>query len=238
MSLIIEPILCNAGAMDNYAYLVTDAQTNISAIIDASEASPIINFCKSKNITPSYILVTHHHFDHNGGNEELKKIFGLKIVGAETEKDKIAGNVDICLNNNDFFDLGKSKVQVFEAKGHTNGHLLWYFANDKVLFTGDTLFNLCIGGLFEGTPQEMWRSLQIIKKFPDDVKFYPGHEYTRSGIGCLIQNQSQPECEEYLHFIEQKIKNNLPIVGVPLGLEKKCNPYLHIDNENDFYNNF
>lgn len=235
MTLQISPILCNAGYMDNYAYLITDENTNTSAIVDAAEENAIVNFCRAQNITPQYILTTHHHEDHTNANLALKKRFHAQIIGSAAEAGRIPG-LDIALNDGDTFNLGHSEAKAILAPGHTDGHLLWYFPKDKALFTGDVLFNLCIGGLFEGTPRQMWQSLQKIKALPDDVRFYPGHEYTGASLNYLAARQNKPEIQQYLQFLENCRKNNLPPVGVPLNLEKACNPYLKIASETDFIN--
>lgn len=235
MSLEIYPILCNAGFMDNYAYVLIDSETKVSAIVDAAEEKPIVEFCQKQDIIPSYILTTHHHVDHTNANLALKKRFNAKVVGSKIEENLISG-LDIALNDGDLFKLGNSEAAAILASGHTNGHLLWYFSKDKAIFTGDVLFNLCIGGLFEGTPQQMWQSLQKIKGLPNDVRFYPGHEYTKSAFRYLIANQNQPQIQKYLQFLEQCRQNNQPPVGNTLGLEKLCNPYLLLQTEADFVN--
>lgn len=235
MSLEIYPILCNAGFMDNYAYVLIDSETKVSAIVDAAEEKPIVEFCQKQDIIPSYILTTHHHVDHTNANLALKKRFNAKVVGSKIEENLISG-LDTALNDGDLFKLGNSEAAAILASGHTNGHLLWYFSKDKAIFTGDVLFNLCIGGLFEGTPQQMWQSLQKIKGLPNDVRFYPGHEYTKSAFRYLIANQNQPQIQKYLQFLEQCRQNNQPPVGNTLGLEKLCNPYLLLQTEADFVN--
>lgn len=235
MSLEIYPILCYAGFMDNYAYVLIDSETKVSAVVDAAEEKPIVEFCQKQDIIPSYILTTHHHEDHTNANLALKKRFNAKVVGSKIEENLISG-LDIALNDGDLFKLGNSETAAILASGHTNGHLLWYFSKDKAIFTGDVLFNLCIGGLFEGTPQQMWQSLQKIKGLPNDVRFYPGHEYTKSAFGYLIANQNQPQIQKYLQFLEQCRQNNQPPVGNTLGLEKLCNPYLLLQTEADFVN--
>ena len=235
MSLEIYPILCNAGFMDNYAYVLIDSETKVSAVVDAAEEKPIVEFCQKQDIIPSYILTTHHHEDHTNANLALKKRFNAKVVGSKIEENLISG-LDIALNDGDLFKLGNSEAAAILASGHTNGHLLWYFSKDKAIFTGDVLFNLCIGGLFEGTPQQMWQSLQKVKSLPNDVRFYPGHEYTKSAFGYLIANQNQLQIKKYLQFLEQCRQNNQPPVGNTLGLEKLCNPYLLLQTEADFVN--
>lgn len=234
MSLNVIPILCNAGFMDNYAYLLTDEESKKSAIIDASEAAPIIKICEEYGVEPEYIFVTHHHDDHIGGNVELKEKYGLKIVAPLEERELIAGG-DIWLADGDEFVLGSSVATIIQAKGHTNGHILWYFKNDKKLFTGDVLFNLSIGGLFEGTPEQMWQTLEKIKALPDDVQFYCGHEYTAHGLQNLPQND---EAKKYLEYVLPRLKQHLPTVGIDLGLEKKCNPYLRISSLQEFKHYF
>lgn len=226
MTLQINPVLCRAGTMDNYAYILVDKETQNCAVVDASEAAPIMARCQELKVTPKYILTTHHHFDHVGGNEELKAKYALKIIGPAAEKDLIPG-IDDAVNEHDTFNLGNSTARVIAAPGHTRDHILWYFAKDNILFTGDVLFNLCIGGLFEGTSQQMWESLEKIKALPNETNFYPGHEYT---IHCLHNVLNTESGREYTAYAKQRLAQNLPVAPVSLGLEKKCNPYLQFDN--------
>lgn len=233
MSLRIKPVLCRAGVMDNYAYIITDEATGIAAVVDASEAEPIKIMCEALKLKPSYILTTHHHFDHVGGNAELKSLYGLKVVGPETEKSLIP-ELDIALKDGDDFCLGESKAQVIAAPGHTLGHVLWYFPDDKVLFTGDVLFNLCIGGIFEGTPEQMWNSLEKIKALPDDVAFYPGHEYTAGALRMAMARGQTPALEKYLAIAYSRLTKKEAYAPITLGLEKQCNPYLMINDQEQF----
>lgn len=233
MSLKIKPVLCRAGAMDNYAYIITDEASGITAVVDASEAEPIKIMCDALKLKPSYILTTHHHFDHVGGNAELKAEYGLKIVGPEAEKSLIP-ELDIALKDGEFFQLGESKAQVISAAGHTLGHILWYFPDDKVLFTGDVLFNLCIGGIFEGTQEQMWNSLQKIKALPDDVAFYAGHEYTAGALRMAMARGQTPAMEKYLAMAYSRLTRKEPNMPITLGLEKQCNPYLMINDKEQF----
>lgn len=227
----ITPILCRAGKMDNYAYLLVDEASGMAAVLDPSEAAPIIAECERQQITPTYIFNTHHHFDHVEGNSELKQKYGAKVVGAAVDCYRIP-EFDIGLEDGDIFKLGESEAQIIAADGHTIGHILWYFAKDKALFTGDTLFNLCIGGLFEGTPQQMWHSLQKIRALPEDTLFYPGHEYTRYG---LVECRHNPLAHAYAVKAEQRLNAGLPAGPFTLGEEKLCNPYLSAPDLNRFY---
>lgn len=234
MSLKIMPVLCNAGSMDNYAYIITDSKTAVSAIVDAAEEKPIVNYCSAHNIKPKYIFTTHHHNDHTNANKALKEKYNLTVVGSAVEQ-KITPAIDVILKDGDIFQLGEIKAQIILAPGHTKGHILWYFPQDTALFTGDVLFNMTIGGIFEGTAQQMWQSIEKIKSLPDDVAFYPGHEYTAMSLPGLMK-QSTPEAQQYLQLLSQKQQNNAALVGIPLGLEKQCNPYLRAKNEEEFMN--
>ncbi len=225
----ITPILCRAGKMNNYAYLLVDNDTQTAAVLDASEAAPIITECEKQNIAPQFLLNTHHHFDHVEGNPQLQKLYNCQIVGAEADRGRI-DNMTIGLQDGDIFKLGNSEARIIAADGHTIGHILWYFPQDKVLFTGDTLFNLSIGGLFEGTPEQMWNTLQKIKSLPDDTLFYPGHEYTVYGLNTL----SGKSGEAYIAKAQNRLEQGLPVSPITLGEEKECNIYLRASRLSDF----
>ena len=229
----VTPILCRPREMDNYAYLLTDEKENVSAVIDASEALPVIKECEKQNVIPNFLLVTHHHFDHVEGNIILKQKYGAKIVGAKADESRIDG-LDIGLIDGDSFFVGSAKAQIIAADGHTIGHILWYFEKEKILFTGDTLFNLCIGGLFEGTPQQMWQTLQKIKQLPDDVLFYPGHEYTIYGL----KNLQGAEGEKYREKAMSRLQCGNSVAPISLREEKQCNPYLKAASLDEFLSLF
>ena len=232
----INYVLCRAKVMDNYSYIITDTNTGISAIIDPSETSPIIKKCDELGIKPQYILNTHHHFDHTDGNIELAQKYNAKIVCNIKDKHRIKG-AEIFIEDGGKFELGDSVAKIIDVSAHTQGHILYYFEKDKALFTGDTLFNLCIGGLFEGTPKQMFEALSKIKSLPDDVLFYPGHEYTFSAANFAYHhNQANDNIIKYL----TKAKSNLDTTGhvfpISLGEEKLCNPYLQAKTLEEFIN--
>ncbi len=232
----VIPVLCRAGYMDNYAYIIVDSNTQISAIIDPSEALPIIKKCDELNIKPQFILNTHHHFDHVEGNIELAEKYNAKIVCNQSDMYRING-AQIALIPETTFNVGDSIAEIIDVSAHTQGHILFYFKKDKILFTGDTLFNLCIGGLFEGTPEQMFLALNKIKSLPNDVIFYPGHEYT---MGCakqaFIYNNGNSDIQSYLAKAQERIKQGLPVAPITLGEEKLCNPYLKASNLKEFKN--
>ena len=224
----VDIILCRAGVMDNYAYLLVDEKTGKSAIVDPSEVAPIVRVLKSKNIKLDYILNTHHHYDHTDGNLELQKLTGAEIVGNKNDAVRIPG-IDIEVEDNKSFMLGDAKADIIEINGHTNGHIAFYFEESKAVFTGDVLFSLGCGGMFEGTPEEMCESLAKLSKLPKDVMVYPGHEYTMhcAGFALYIDKDNQ-SLINYITKAKDKIQEGLPIIPTTIGDEKRCNPYMRV----------
>ncbi|XP_052875789.1 hydroxyacylglutathione hydrolase 1, mitochondrial-like isoform X4 [Gossypium arboreum] len=173
-SLQIELVSCLG---DNYAYLLHDVDTGTVGVVDPSEAVPIIDALSRRNWNLTYILNTHHHHDHTGGNAELKARYGAKVIGSGIDKDRIPG-IDIVLNDGEKWMFAGHEVHVMETPGYTRGHISFYFPGSRAIFTGDTLFSLSCGKLLEGTPEQMLSSLQRIMSLPDDTNIYCGHEYT------------------------------------------------------------
>lgn len=225
----IIPILCNEKNMANYSYILHNKKTNLTLIVDAAEARPVIQKLTELNLTPSYILTTHHHFDHVEGNIVLKEKYNLKIIAPEKEFSLVPG-ADIAANEQTNLNLDGFDFQIIQAGGHTKGHILYYLKNNQALFTGDILFNLCVGGLFEGTQQELFQSLQKIKSLPDETLIFPGHEYTRS---CLPRHLIKSN-EFNLYLQKMLERENQKLAPATLLEEKTFNPYLQFSNLNDF----
>ncbi|XP_057999737.1 hydroxyacylglutathione hydrolase 1, mitochondrial-like isoform X2 [Hevea brasiliensis] len=158
-SLQIELVPCLG---DNYAYLLHDVDTGTVGVVDPTEAVPIIDALSRKNRNLTYILNTHHHHDHTGGNEELKARYGAKVIGPGIDRDRIPG-IDIVLNDGDKWMFAGHEVVVMETPGHTRGHISFYFPGSGAIFTGDTLFSLSCGKLLEGTPEQIPTVLKVEK---------------------------------------------------------------------------
>ena len=167
----VEIIPC---LQDNYSYLIIDDANKIASVVDPSEAKPIINFIEKENINLKYILNTHHHYDHIGGNKDLKKKYNSVVIGYKDDASRIPG-IDILLNNNQIWKADNFEAKIMHIPGHTTGHISFHFFKEKLIFTGDTLFSLGCGKIFEGTYQDMFDSLNQIKKLPQDTKIYCGH---------------------------------------------------------------
>ena len=112
-----------------------------------------------------YILNTHHHFDHIGGNDELKKKYGAKVVAYKGDKNRIP-NIDELVEDQEIWKSKNFESKIIHIPGHTNGHICFYFEKEKIAFTGDTLFSLGCGRIFEGSYEEMFFSLNKLKKLP------------------------------------------------------------------------
>ena len=227
----IEIIPC---LKDNYSYLIIDESNNTACVVDPSEAKPIINFLNKNNINLKYILNTHHHFDHIGGNKDLKKKYNSIIVGSKDDINRIP-EIDILVENNQIWKADNFEAKIFHIPGHTKGHICFYFFKDKFIFTGDTLFSLGCGRIFEGTHQEMFNSLKKIKNLPEDTKIYCGHEYTlQNSKFCIKHDSSNSNLKKKILEINEKLKNNLPTIPSTIKDELECNIFLRANNLETF----
>ena len=217
---------------DNYAYIVINNNSKTVGVIDPSESLPIISFLNKKNLKLNYILNTHHHFDHVGGNIELKKKYNAKIVGYEGDKHRIPG-IDITLKNNEEWIFGDSKVKILHIPGHTLGHICFFFEKEKAAFTGDTLFSLGCGRIFEGSHKQMLTSLNKIKKLPKKTKIYCGHEYTfKNAEFCIKYDSENINLKKRFETVKKLRIKNLPTVPTTLEDELESNIFLRCD-QND-----
>ena len=214
---------------DNYSFIIHDTETNTVAVIDPSEFEPVNNFIKKKFKKIDYILNTHHHFDHIGGNLDLKKKYNAKIIGSNKDEKRIPG-LDIKLSDNENFKLGNIDFKIFFIPGHTSGHVCFYSKNEKVVFTGDTLFSLGCGRVFEGTHLEMLRSLNLIKKLPKDTKIYCGHEYTQKNLDFCIKYEINNKLEEKKKWITSRLLQKQPTIPITIEEELNTNIFLRCDN--------
>ena len=178
----------------------------------------------------THILNTHHHFDHAGGNLELKEQWGCTIVGSGPDADRIPG-IEIKVTDGDTYDFGDYTADVFDVSGHTIGHIAFYFASEDVLFSGDALFALGCGRLFEGTPDQMWTSLRKLKALPDTTTVYCAHEYTAANAAfALSVEPNNTDLIARVDEIKALRADGKPTVPSNLGVEKATNPFLRPDS--------
>lgn len=211
---------------DNYGVLVHDPESGNTASIDAPDAGAVREALSAIGWNLSHILVTHHHFDHTQGITDLKEEFKCQVIGPRGEADKIS-TLDQSVGDGDNFEFGGDTVSVIETPGHTLGMVNFHFTNSGVVFTGDTLFALGCGRVFEGDKPMMWRSLQKLMTLPAETIVYCGHEYTQANAAFSLT--IDPENEKLIERakeIDQLRAQGKPTLPTTIGLELETNPFL------------
>ncbi len=216
---------------DNYIYLIHEPSAGLTAVVDPAEADPVLTALQERNWKLDFILNTHHHWDHVGGNLELKELTGCRIVGARLDRERIPG-IELELDEGDVFDMGSSQANIISVWGHTCGHIAYWFANDQALFCGDTLFAMGCGRLFEGTPAQMWESLGKLKDLPGSTRVYCAHEYTQTnGRFALTVDPKNSALIERMNQVNAFRSKNISTVPSTMQLELSTNPFLRADAE-------
>tara|TARA_B100001057_G_scaffold451951_1_gene495470 strand:- start:111 stop:830 length:720 start_codon:yes stop_codon:yes gene_type:complete len=227
----VEIIKC---LQDNYSYLIIDEENQTACVVDPSESEPIINYLNNSKINLKFILNTHHHYDHVGGNLELKKKYNSKVVGFIGDKNRIP-EIDISLEDNQIWKQDNFEAKIYHVPGHTSGHIAFHFFREKKIFTGDTLFSLGCGRIFEGTYKQMFNSLNKIKSLPKETKVYCGHEYTLNNSKfCLIHDSKNLNLKKKIENIKKKITEGLPTIPSTIKEELNCNIFLRTKDFESF----
>lgn len=233
MSIIIEPISCFET---NYVWLIYDESHKTAVVVDPGDATTVLQVLEEKKLSLKTILITHFHNDHIGGIEELKSKFHCEVFAPQKEAAHIS-NVDKFLQEGDTVSLLNNivKAQVLETPGHTLGSICYYIPDLKVIFTGDTLFSLGCGRLFEGSPAMMYQSLNRLATLPDETMVYCAHEYTLdNGRFAISVFPNYQPLKNRLEQVKQLRQNHLPTLPISLGEEKKTNPFLLATNVSEF----
>ena len=219
---------------DNFSYLLINEKNSVACVVDPGEAKPVLKYIEENKINLKFILNTHHHGDHIGGNKILKSKFNAKILAFENDRDRIP-MIDIFLNDGQIWKDDTFEFKVIHVPGHTSGHICFYFFNEKIVFTGDTLFSLGCGRVFEGSHEDMFNSLLKLKSLPLETKIYFGHEYTlNNSIFCNKFDESNPELNRKIIDIKKKLNNGLPTVPTSIKDELDCNIFLRTKNLKEF----
>lgn len=215
---------------DNYIFLINDPDSGDTAVVDPALAQPVLDELEENNWHLSYVFNTHHHWDHTGGNLELKQKTGCKIIGAENDQQRIPG-IDRLVRENDQIKLGKHPITIFETPGHTRGHIVYYFPKDNLLFCGDTLFVMGCGRLFEGTPEQMWHSLKKLKALPGPTNIYCTHEYTQANARfALTMEPNNRDLIAKAEKVNQLRAQGLPTVPSTITEEIATNPFFRANS--------
>jgi hydroxyacylglutathione hydrolase len=224
MKIIQIPLL-----RDNYGYLLVNEKNNQAAIVDPSEAEPVLRRIEQEKVEPVAILNTHHHRDHTGGNEGLLAKHELKVYGHKTDQARIFGMTD-GVDEDDSVSVGDLRGKVFFIPGHTTGHVAYLFDNN--LFCGDTLFTAGCGRLFEGSAAEMYSSLKKLIALPDVTKVYCGHEYTENNLRfALTVEPKNPKLLARFERVQGMRTRGLSTVPSTIADEKLTNPFLRWDSQ-------
>ncbi|MBV9570885.1 MAG: hydroxyacylglutathione hydrolase [Alphaproteobacteria bacterium] len=227
MPLTVELIPC---LTDNYAYLLHDPADGLCAVVDPSEAAPVKRALEARGLKLTHILNTHHHFDHTGGNIPLKQEFGAVVVGPEKDRERIPA-LDIGVDESAPWQFGSHMARILEIPAHTRAHIAFVFEGESIAFTGDTLFAMGCGRLFEGTPEMMWSSLSKLMALPDETRVYCGHEYTQSnGRFALTVEPNNSELQARMREVDTRRSQSAPTIPCTMELEKKTNPFLRPDS--------
>ncbi|XP_037934225.1 hydroxyacylglutathione hydrolase, mitochondrial isoform X2 [Teleopsis dalmanni] len=216
---------------DNYMYLIIDRATREAAIVDPVDAESVILNVQKEEVNLTKVLTTHHHWDHAGGNEKLVKMFRapLQVFGGD---DRI-GALNVKVTQDDTFNIGSLTVRCLFTPCHTSGHICYYIEapnGDRVVFTGDTLFQGGCGRFFEGTPDQMYTALCVkLASLPDETKVFCGHEYTLQNMA--FARHVEPKNNAILRRIEwarlQRAAQT-PTVPSTIGEEKMWNPFMRV----------
>jgi hydroxyacylglutathione hydrolase len=219
---------------DNYSYLIIDKENSTACVIDPSEADPIIEYLEDNKIKLKFILNTHHHYDHVGGNQKLKEKYGASVIGYEGDKERIPG-IDILVNDQETWIHKNFEAKIIYIPGHTLGHICFYFYKDESVFTGDTLFSLGCGRIFEGTYAQMFDSLMKLKKLPTNTKVFCGHEYTlQNSKFCIVHDDNNKNLKTKINDIKIKLKAGLSTIPSTIKDELECNIFLRSNNVETF----
>lgn len=226
MAILIDIFLCRT---DNYGFLVHDVDSRRTAAIDAPDAKAIRAAAERRGWELTDIFVTHHHTDHVEGIPSLKRELGVTVTGPRAEAEKILG-LDVLVSASSTVSLGETDFLVYETPGHTLGHIVYYEPAGGRLFSGDALFSLGCGRMFEGKPGPMWDALAEIRELPDDTLVYCGHEYTLENAR-FAQSIDPRNAALSIRAAEVKRMRESGQFTIPvsLGMEKRTNPFLRAD---------
>ncbi|MGV6871625.1 hydroxyacylglutathione hydrolase [Pseudochelatococcus sp. B33] len=216
---------------DNIGVLVHDPVTGATAAIDAPEAGAVLDALARTGWRLTDILVTHKHADHIDGIPELKQRFpAARVVAPLAERDAIPA-VDTAVSDGDTVRIGDLEATVIATPGHTAGHVVYWFARDKALFAGDTLFSLGCGRLSESSAAAMWGALEKLRRLPDDTRLYCGHEYTLSNARfALSVDGANAALRARAAAAEKARAEGRLTIPSELGEEKAANPFLRADD--------
>jgi len=219
----VHAFLC---LQDNIGALIHDPATGACASIDAPEEAPILAALAKTGWQLTDILVTHRHSDHVQGVEGLKARTGCRVVAPRKAREQVP-SADVLVQEGDTVQVGALEAEVFETPGHCSDHVSYWFAADRILFCGDTLFTLGCGRVLDGSYPDLWHSLQRLAALPDEAKVYSGHDYVLSnGRFALAVEPGNEALKARMAEAEKARLDKTFLVPSTLAQEKGTNPFL------------
>jgi hydroxyacylglutathione hydrolase len=217
---------------DNYIWLVHDEASRETAVVDPGDAAPALAEAERHGWTVTQIWNTHWHPDHTGGNLELKQATGAPISGPA--QGRIPGR-DVDLSEGSEVRIGDHVGRVIEVPGHTLDHIALIFDEEKVAFVGDTLFAMGCGRLFEGTPQQMFRSLQRLTELPAKTRLFCAHEYTLANARFAAHAEpDNPTVHRRLSDVERRRSRGEITLPTTVAEERATNPFVRASDAHEF----
>ncbi|MGB0958937.1 MAG: hydroxyacylglutathione hydrolase [Halocynthiibacter sp.] len=211
---------------DNYAYLIHKEDTNTTLLVDAPDATPIEAALTAEGWTLDYVLITHHHWDHVDGLAQLQKHHSPILVGAKADEHRLPA-LDLAVNAGGSVDIKGLQIDIIDVPGHTIGHIAYYIPEFNALFSADSLMVMGCGRLFEGTPDQMWASLETLMTLPSDTLIYGGHEYTQANTAfALSVDGDNPVLLRRAQEIDAMRAKDIPTNPALLSFELQTNPFL------------
>ncbi|MCR9126668.1 MAG: hydroxyacylglutathione hydrolase [Rhodobacteraceae bacterium] len=211
---------------DNYAFLAHDAASGETALVDVPEAAPVLAALEARGWSLSHILITHHHWDHIGGLDEVRAAHPARVIGAQADQGRLP-SLDQAVTEGDVLTIGGEPVHVIDVSGHTVGHVAYHAPASQVVFTADSLMAMGCGRVFEGTHAQMWQSLSKLAALPAETLVCSGHEYTASNARfALTIEPDNPDLISRVADIDAARAVGQPTVPSLLSLECATNPFL------------
>lgn len=223
-----------AALSDNYIWLVHDPDSGETMVVDPAEADPVLAEADRRGWTIDAIWNTHWHPDHTGGNAAIKQATGAPVIAPAAEAAKIP-TADLLVVEGDIVQLGKHAATVLETPAHTAGHITYHFADDAVAFTGDTLFAMGCGRLFEGTAEQMYANMRRLADLPPETSVYCAHEYTLSNARyAQVAEPDNDAIASRLREVEAMRERGEATVPTTIALERATNPFMRAQSIEQF----
>ena len=209
---------------DNYIYLIDVHNSETLIAVDPAEAVSLSHYCNEMGVKLTHIINTHHHWDHTDGNKALKQQFNCLIIGAANDAHRIPA-LDIPVSEHAPPEISGLNIKVLELPGHTSGHIAYLI--DDALFCGDVLFGGGCGRIFEGTPAQMWNSLNQLAQLAGPTKVYCAHEYTLPNLhfARTVDPENETLIERIHHDTQTRVEQQ-PTIPSTIALEIATNPFL------------